>query len=161
VGWTPPPAAAGPALTGFVVELRTVADPAAVAARRHASPSARDVDFPGQAAGTRYFATVAAVSAAGIGAQRETPTAVLAASATADCASCAAPAAPQPAATRRSTPAASAASPAPHGTAAAAGSQVPVSSGMPLQLALGIGGILIAACLAIAAVLLRRRSALG
>jgi hypothetical protein len=32
---------------------------------------------------------------------------------------------------------------------------------MPWRLALGIGGIVIAACLAVAAVLLRRRSAIG
>jgi hypothetical protein len=38
---------------------------------------------------------------------------------------------------------------------------VPVSSGVPLHLALGIGGIVVAAGLAITAVLLRRRSVVG
>ena len=158
VGWTPP-AVDGPPLTGFVIELHTVADPAAVAARRTAPPTARTLDVRGLRAGTRYFATVAAVSAAGTGAARESPTAVAGAATT--CASCAAPAAQAHAATARPAPSRPAPAVAPGPTGAAAGPQVPVSTGFPLQLTIGIGGVLLAACLAIAAVLLRRRSAVG
>jgi hypothetical protein len=161
VRWTPPPATDGPALTGFLVELRTVAEPATVAFSRSAPSSARSVDFPDLATGTRYFATVTAVSPAGAGAPRETATAVLRAATAPSCASCAAPSAQAPAVMHR--PASAAATPAAvqHRAADAAAAPVPVSSGLPLRLAIGIGGILLAACLAIAAVLLRRRSALG
>jgi hypothetical protein len=161
VTWTPSVPADGPALTGFVVELRTVAEPAVVAALRSARAGARAVDFRGLEPGIRYFATVAAVSPAGTGAERETATAVPRATTSSACASCAAPVAQPPVASRGPAPAATAAAAPTHPAATAAGSPVPVSSAMPLHLALGIAGILLAACLAIAAVLLRRRSALG
>lgn len=161
VTWTPPTALGGGALTGFVVELRRVAAPADVAARRSAAASTRSVLFASAGVGTRYFATVAAVSAAGTGARRETPTAVLRATGSATCTACASAGGTRhsAAATAATTP--SVVAPAPRSSDVAAVSRVPASSGLPWRLALGIGGIVIAACLAVAAVLLRRRSAVG
>jgi hypothetical protein len=156
VSWSAPPT--GEAVTGYVVEVRAVEAPDVVAARRTLDADGRAVIVDGLRHGVRYMATVAAVGVAGVGPTRGTDSVVTAAAPVrSDCASCAEPvaqaAAPAPS---RAAPA----SPAPAPTLADA---PPVRSasdtGPPVRLLVGIGGIVVAACLAITAVLLRRRSA--
>lgn len=155
VAWSPP--TGGTAPTGYVIELLDAASPTTVTLRRAVPATLRSVDFPDLRTGRRWFATVAATTAAGAGAARETNTALLPGPTT-TCTSCSAQPAAQP--ERSAAPVASAPAAAPVATAATSDS-VPVSSGFPMRLALAVAGIVLAAAFAIAAVLVRRRTASG
>ena len=160
VTWSPPPVTDA-VVTGFVVEVRAVAALDVVVGRRAVPADRRTVTLTGLRHGVRYVATVAAVGAAGAGPSRGTATVVTSAAAAAagtdrGCDACAGPAA------NSAAPARSAAA-APRSTAVPTLADAPPVrsasvAGPPLRLVLGIGGIVVAALLAIAAVLLRRRS---